>query len=55
MLHNGDHYGGGGGGVLINGAGPGHYDKEDGEGYGAGGGGNGYSKGFPGVVVVAVN
>ena len=48
----GDLYGGGGGGVLVNGRGP-PRDETQGQGYGGGGAAGGY-KGLPGVILIEV-
>ena len=42
-------YGGGGGGVLVDGIGPTGGDVRQGEGYGAGGG---YDDAYPGVIIL---
>ena len=52
-------YGGGGGGVLVNGDGPQRDSVNQGEGYGAGGGPHGVSgvmhyDGLPGVILMEV-
>ena len=56
---SGYRYGGGGGGVLVNGDGPQRDSVNQGEGYGAGGGphfvsGVGHYDGFPGVILMEV-
>ena len=49
------HYGGGGGGVLVNGDGPQRDERTQGEGYGGGGGGCAFTKeGLPGVILIEV-
>ena len=48
-------YGGGGGGVLVNGEGPQMEDGADSLGFGGGGVGDYSEKGRPGVVIVAFN
>ena len=45
-------WGGGGGGVLINGVGPDRESKYQGQGYG--GGGAGRNDGLPGVVILEI-
>ena len=46
-----EHYGGGGGGVLVNGIKPGNATFT-GEGFGGGASGNTYSTGWPGCVLI---
>ena len=51
----GDLYGGGGGGVLVNGRGPPRdCYKTQGEGYGGGGAAGPHYKGLPGVILIEV-